>query len=78
MTVCGIKQADGVCVAGECQHLNLCIMDNAIREDINNILAYKSAYVRQKNAKELKSGWEKFVREQEKKNEQRKNGACRS
>ena len=61
MTVCGISKADGVCVMGKCQHLNLCI------EDIQGLLAYKSAYIRQKNAKELKRKWEDFLKRQEEK-----------
>ena len=48
-------------------------MDNAIREDIQDILSWKSSVIRQKNAKELKRAWKEFIKEQELKNaEQRK------
>ena len=42
-------------------------MDNAIREDIQDILSWKSSVIRQKNAKELQKAWKEFIKEQEKK-----------
>ena len=49
-------------------------MDNAIREDIQNILAFKSQYIRQKNAKDLQKAWKEFLKRQEEKKNAKKDG----
>ena len=47
-------------------------MDKETMEDIQDIVRFKHAWIRQKNAEELKQKWKEFLKRQELKIEQGK------